>query len=263
MDISIASSLGIGSGINTRTLVRDLAANARELRESQIVTRERSNGLRISVVAQLKSSLEALATDYADSAGTTAPADLKKLVTSFVSGFNLLRGSLADAARAGSASVEAGPLSGDSSARAVGYSLGRLPQAGLATSGTYRTLSDIGIGVTRGGTLALDSAKFDAALAAQPAEVAAMLTGATGLSKALKDLSASTSASDGALGSATLRYERIGKGIARDRVRMEDDNSKLVERLTKSFGGMDRQVAQLNAVKAYLEQQVAAWNSSK
>jgi flagellar hook-associated protein 2 len=263
MDISIASSLGIGSGINTRTLVRDLAANARELREGQIVARERSNGARISVVAQLKSSLDALANDYADSAGATAQADLKKLMTSFVSGFNLLRGALSEAARAGSASVESGPLSGDTAGRALGSAMARLPQTELATSGTYRTLSDIGIGVTRTGTLALDGAKFDAALTAQPAEVAALLTGTTGLPKALTDLSTSMSASGGALGSATLRYERIGKDIARARVRMEDDSAKLVERLTKSFTGMDLQVARLNAVKAYMEQQVAAWNSAK
>lgn len=263
MDISIASSLGIGSGINTRTLVRDLAVNARELREAQIIARERTNGARISIVAQLKSGLEGLSTDFADSAATVAQADLKKLVTSFISGFNVMRASLNDAVRAGSASVEAGPLTGDSAGRALGYALGRLPQTELASSGTYRTLSDIGIGVTRTGTLVIDNAKFDAALAAQPAEVSAMLTGPAGLTKALKDLNGSMSASGGALGSATLRYERIGKGIARDRVRMEDDNSKLVERLTKSFSGMDRQVAQLNAVKAYLEQQVAAWNSAK
>ena len=261
--ISVTSSLGIGSGIDTRTLIRDLAANARELRESQIVTSERSNGARISIIAQLKAGLAALATDYADSAATVAPTDLKALARSFVSGFNALRSSLADASRAGSASVEAGPLSGDSAARALGYALGRLPQAELAASGTFRTLSDIGVGITRSGTLTLDSAKFDAALTAQPTDVAAILTGATGLSKTLKDLSISMSASGGALGGATLRYERIGKGIARDRIRMEDDNSKLIERLTKSFGGMDRQVAQLNAIKSYIEQQVAAWNSSK
>lgn len=259
--VSIASSLGIGSGIDTKALVSDLAANARGLRETQIVSRERGNGARISAVAQLTAGLESLATNYADSASSTASGDLKKLVQSFVSGFNQLRGELSDDVRVGTQTAAAGPLSGDAAGRALGYALGRLPQKQLAASGTYRTLSDIGVGVTRTGALALDSAKFDAALATQPAEVTALLTGTTGLSDALKELSVSMSAPGGALGSAALRYDRIGKGIAKDRVRMEDDNAKLTDRLTKSFSGMDKQVAQLNAVKSYIEQQVAAWKS--
>jgi flagellar hook-associated protein 2 len=258
---SIAAGLGIGSGIDTKTLVSELAANARGARETQIVAKERGNAARISVVATLKAGLDSLATDYADSAATTAPADLKVLAKSFVSGFNLLRTSLNDSTRGGSTLVAAGALAGDPAGRALSYAFNGLPQAELATTGTYRTLSDIGIGVSRTGALTFDSAKFDAALAAQPTEVAALLTGSTGLSAALKGLRDRMTSSDGPLGIASARYESVATGLAKQRERMEADNAKLVDRLTKSFGGMDQQVARLKAVQSYVEQQVAAWNS--
>ncbi len=260
---SIASSLGIGSGINTRALVADLAANARGAREVSIVAKERSNGARISVVASLKDGLASLVSDYAESARGVEVAGLKKLATAFVSGFNALQGSLADAMRGGSVLVSAGALSGDSAARGVQSEFRRLPQAELAATGTYRTLSDIGIGVSRSGALTIDTAKFDAAVTAAPTEVSALLVSSTGLSTALGAMKDRLTGAGGALTIAASRYERIGTAIAKERVQMEDDNARLVDRLTKSFGGMDRQVAQLKAVQSYVEQQVAAWNSTR
>lgn len=260
---SIASSLGIGSGINTRTLVADLAANAREAREFTIIGRERSNGARISAIASLKDGLASLVTDFTDSSSGVDAAGLKKLAKAFVSGFNVLQGSLAEAVRGGSVLVSAGSLSGDSAARAVQAEFRSLPQFELATTGTYKSLSDIGIGVSRTGALTLDSAKFDAAVAAAPTEVSALFVSSTGLSSALGAMRDRLTLGNGALAVASSRYERIGTAIAKERVRMEDDNARLIDRLTKSFGGMDRRVAQLKAVQSYMDQQVAAWNSQR
>lgn len=263
MITSIASSLGIGSGINTKTLVAELAANAREAREFTIVARERSNGARISAIASIKDGLAALVKDYTDSASGVDVAGLKKLANAFISGFNILQASLADAARGGSVLVSAGALSGDSAARAVQAEFRRLPQAELVPSGAYKSLSDIGIGISRTGALTLDAARFDAAVAVAPSEVSALLVGSTGLSSALGAMRDRLTLGNGALAVSSSRYERIGTAIAKERVRMEDDNARLIDRLTKSFGGMDRRVAQLKAVQSYVEQQVAAWNATR
>jgi len=260
---SIASGLGIGSGIDTKALVSELAANARNARELQIAARDRTNTARISAIATLKSGIQSIATDYAASIAETDAAGLKKLANAFVTGFNLLRGQVADATRIGTAGTAGGPLAGDSAARALASEMARLPQTELAATGTYRSLSDIGISVTRSGTLAIDNARFDAALAAQPAEVTALLTGTAGLTSALNLLELRVTAPNGPLSVSASRYERVAKAIAKDLDRMQTDNARLVERLTKSFAGMDRQVAQLKAVQSYVEQQVAAWNSQK
>jgi flagellar hook-associated protein 2 len=263
MITSIASSLGIGSGINTRTLVNDLAAAAREARETQIITKERANGARISAISQLKAGLASLATDYTESAVGVETAGLKKLANAFISGFNNLQSSLNDAMRGGSVLAAAGALTGDSAARAVQSEFRRLPLTELTTTGTYKSLSDIGVGINRSGTLTLDAAKFDAAVTAAPTEVSALLVSTTGLSKTLGDMKTRLTQADSPLAIASARYERLGTSIAKERVRMEDENARLVDRLTKSFSGMDRRVAQLKAVQSYVEQQVAAWNSNK
>jgi flagellar hook-associated protein 2 len=261
--VTIANSLGIGSGVDTRALVRDLAAAAREGRETQIIAKERANGARISAISQLKVGLASLATDFAESAVGVETAGLKKLANAFISGFNNLQSSLNEAMRGGSVLVVAGALTGDSAARAVQSEFRRLPLTELTTVGTYKSLSDIGIGVSRSGSLTLDAAKFDAAVTAAPAEVSALLVSTTGLSSALTAMKDRLTVGSGVLATASSRYERLGTSIAKERVRMEDDNARLVDRLTKSFSGMDRRVAQLKAVQSYVEQQVAAWNSSK
>ncbi len=260
---SIASTLGIGSGIDTQKLVAQLAVSAREVRDAQITSKERNNGARISAVSTLKNGLASLVSDYAESAPGVDTAGLKKLATGFVTAFNALQTTLADDMRAGSVLASAGALNGDSAGRAVQAEFRRLPLTQLATTGTYKTLSDIGIGVSRTGALTFDATKFTAAVTAAPAEVSAMLVSTTGLSTALGSLRDRLTLGEGALATATARYERIGTAIAKDRVRMEDENSRLIDRLTRSFGGMDRQVAQLKAVQSYVEQQVSAWNSSK
>ncbi len=223
MITSIASGLGIGSGIDTKLLVSELAANAKAVRETQIVQRERTNGARISAAATLGNGLEALVGNYAESAQGVLPPDLAKLARSFIGGFNLLRTSLSDATRAGTASVAAGALAGDGAARSIAAELARLPQTTIAQAGTYRTLSDIGINVSRAGTLTLDSVKFNAAVAAAPAEVSALLVDPSGLSTALTALKDRVLARDSAFTNASARYTRVAAGIAKERERMEAD----------------------------------------
>ena len=262
---SITSTLGIGSGIDTKALVRELAANAREARAAQISAKESTNSARLSSLAILKSGIEQIAVNFADNAAaitdTSTSADIKKLARDFLAEFNQLRSALTEVTKGGTSATTAGALSGDAAARSISYALGRLPQKALATTGTYQTLSDIGIGVDRYGALALDNARFDTAMTAQPVEVKNLLTGVAGLRLALRALDDQTTGPDAALTTETLRYERVATNIAKERARMEDDNLRLIERLTKSFSGMDQQVAKLNAVKSYIEQQVAAWNS--
>ncbi len=124
----------------------------------------------------------------------------------------------------------------------------------------YRiTLSGIVVGeddIFPDDLLALDSGDIERV-------VEGRAVGATGLSSTLGKMRDRLVTGTGALATASSRYERIGTGIAKERLRMEDDNARLVDRLTKSFGGMDRRVAQLKAVQSYVEQQVAAWNSAR
>jgi flagellar hook-associated protein 2 len=73
--------------------------------------------------------------------------------------------------------VYSGSLQGDSMARSMKGTLRNLFTKYSSTpSGTYRSLSDIGVEMTRTGTLELNEAKFDKAIASNPDQITTMLT---------------------------------------------------------------------------------------
>jgi flagellar hook-associated protein 2 len=62
MVTSIASSLGIGSGLDTAALVEQLAEASRAPKEAQIVKREEANSAKISALGEASSGIDAFAT---------------------------------------------------------------------------------------------------------------------------------------------------------------------------------------------------------
>lgn len=63
---SIAQTLGVGSGIDTVQLVKDLSAASRDPKVAVLDTRQSNNQAKISAVAQARSDLENFATTFAD-----------------------------------------------------------------------------------------------------------------------------------------------------------------------------------------------------
>lgn len=63
---SIATTLGVGSGIDTVKLVADLSAASRDPKVAQFDTRASANKSRISAVAQARSDLESFSTTFAE-----------------------------------------------------------------------------------------------------------------------------------------------------------------------------------------------------
>ena len=64
--VSIASSLGVGSGIDTAKLISDLAKASRAPKEEALAERLSNNKARISAVAQVRSDIESFASSFAD-----------------------------------------------------------------------------------------------------------------------------------------------------------------------------------------------------
>ena len=63
---SIATTLGVGSGIDTVKLVADLAAASRDPKAAQFDTKASANKSRISAVSQARADLESFSTTFAD-----------------------------------------------------------------------------------------------------------------------------------------------------------------------------------------------------
>lgn len=194
---------------------------------------------------------------------------MKDLVTEFVSAYNTLRSALNGATAIGKNPSSSGALASDSGAREMVRQLARLTTTQLATSGNYRTLTDLGVSTNRDGTLALDAKRLDAAIAADPAGVTQMLNptvssatnpGIGGAVKAIKD---SLEATGGVLATSKSRYDQLKSDLDAQLEKLDKNMADYEAQLTTTYAAMQTKLNAFNATKSYLEQQVAAWNNAK
>jgi flagellar hook-associated protein 2 len=258
---SILTALNAGAGIDSKAVIAELAAAARQGRDKILVASTASNTAKISALASIGASLTEFATafdtDAQDDAISTA-----KLVNEFVAGFNDLRALITKSVTPGATPDALGALLGDAGLRSAASVLAQLPVKALTGGATARSLNDLGISTARDGSLTIDRVKLNAAIAADPVGVRAMLTGSGGVDAGLAAVRDVITAKGGTLDQSTIRYTRIAVTLAAQQAKVDIDSTKLIDRLTISFSEMDRQVALIKASQAYLTQQIAAWNST-
>jgi flagellar hook-associated protein 2 len=116
----------------------------------------------------------------ADPVTLTVDTDTDKLITdlkAFVTVFNTAIGRIDNATKYDAETQRGGPLVGDGTMIELRRALfNTLQSPAIGVSGRYKRLSDIGIGVDRGGDIALNEDKFRQALSTDPAAVEALLT---------------------------------------------------------------------------------------
>ena len=203
---------------------------------------------------------------------TTAPvqvsigndiASMRKGVTDFVSAFNEIAKYLATQTRYDDATKAAGPLQGDRSALGLQNRLRSLVQQTSTASTQLDRLGDIGLELQRDGTLKVDNAKLDAALA-DPAEMSrAFTTLQSGFGQRFKLLADSVLGNDGLL---TTRSNGLRDSIARndkDQQRLQDRVARVQERLTRQYAALDTSLNRLNGLDSYVKQQITNWNRDR
>jgi flagellar hook-associated protein 2 len=194
--------------------------------------------------------------------GSIRSADaLKQTIVDFVSVFNQLQSSLKAARQT---------IGGAGNLRALDRQLAGLVSRALTGNDGVNSLSDIGVKTDRSGTLVLDSAKLDAALAADPDAVEALFnpprdavhTNATdpGLAFALDEIRDAAVSSGGLIDSLGKVLESEAAAIAKNRAKMEAREDAFEARLEKQYAGLDARLAAFKATQSYLEQQIKLWS---
>lgn len=102
------------------------------------------------------------------------PSGAQSAVQSFVSAYNSLAGTLKSLIGYDSATKKGGLLQGDATARSADTSVRAILSTALTGAGGYTTLSQLGVAFQKDGTLALDTAKLQAAVNANATDVAAV-----------------------------------------------------------------------------------------
>jgi flagellar hook-associated protein 2 len=194
--------------------------------------------------------------------GATRPTDvLKQTLGDFVSVFNTLQKDVAAARLANN---------GNPALRAFERQLAAFISTPMTGDANIRSLADVGISTNRDGTIALNSAKLEAALRDYPDAVEAIFnpprdsvrTEASdpGIAFALDALRDAAVASSGPLEQVRTALQRESDNISKNRERMEARENAYRTRLERQYAGMDARLAALKATQSYLEQQIKVWN---
>jgi len=162
-----------------------------------------------------------------------------------------------------------GDLARDPGARALQRTLsqfGTMVIMPSAADGAPRTLADLGIATQRDGSFRLDTAVLEAALARDPAGVAAMFTpGLHGVYASLDRISreAGRTGDPGSLGGSIARYQAQSSKVGEDTADLAEKQEALRASLTARFAKADSRIGASQSTLSFLKAQIDAWNGSK
>ena len=202
-------------------------------------------------------------------ASTEPTTTIKDLLKEFVKAYNTLRSAVNGATRAATDIVSAGALAGDPGMRDMINKLSRLTTTQLTTTGTYQTLSDIGVKTNQDGTLSFDEARFDTVAKVDPQGISQMINpavstvGEPGLAKIVTDLKNDVEGANGALATSKAKYNSLAADYTKQLQKLDKEMTDYEARLDTIYTNMGAKLAALKATQSYLNQQISIWNNQK
>ena len=199
---------------------------------------------------------------------TQPTAGLSDLLQEFVDAYNTLMNALNTATATGTDSSTAGVLNGVSGVRDMKRQLAAITSTELSSTGTYKTLADIGVTTNRDGTLSLDTDILAKAMEADPEGVANMVnpkvstTANPGLASLMDSVRDNIEKDDGPLKLAQERYDALSEDFTEQLEKLDEQMADYEEHLTTIYAAMETRLSALKATQSYLEQQIEVWNNS-
>ena len=206
---------------------------------------------------------------------TTAPVeisinknttDVQKNIDAFVAAYNAINDILNEATKYDPATKGAGLLQGDSTALTLQNSLRSAIQSVTTGSSVFSRLADVGITQERGGNLSVDSTKLAAGLA-NTEELKKLFrnTGggaADGIAVKIKAVTTSLLSSTGFFQTKDSSLKLALSQNAKNQLQFNERVTKFEANLNARYSALDTKMASLNALNAYVSQQVTTWNKS-
>ena len=200
---------------------------------------------------------------------------VKANLENFVKAYNAVNQALNQVTAYDKDTQTAGLLQGDTTAVALQNTLRMAIQsvAGGSGNGGLRSLSDVGVMVSKGtgvrptGDLELDTKKLETALA-DPDAVKALFRGpdggslTDGVAGKIKAATDSLLSGDGFFASKDKLLKKTLDNVQKEITRVEDRADSVEKNLKVRYTALDTQMSRLNALNAYVAQQVTTWNKS-
>ncbi|SDM66963.1 flagellar hook-associated protein 2 [Oryzisolibacter propanilivorax] len=194
---------------------------------------------------------------------------VQKNIEDFVLAYNAVNQALNDLTKFDKGTGQGGLLQGDSTVVGLQNSLRNVVESLSSSTGPFQRLSDIGLGKIQGGDLSIDSTKLSEALK-NPDALKALFIGADGLSTTEdgvgEKIKAATSKLLSAEGFFAYKDAQLKDVLKRNadeikRVNARADSTEAL--LSARYTALDSQMSKLNALNAYIAQQVTTWNNNK
>ncbi|AXK71284.1 flagellar protein [Lysobacter sp. TY2-98] len=183
---------------------------------------------------------------------TTDASSLKASLLVFVSSYNTALSQMRSLTQAGSDGKTAGTLVGDATPRSIMQGMRSM------ISGAYGDLSKLGFKTAVDGSLTLDGAKFDTAIAADPAAVSKMFGSSAPLGKQMRSAMDSWVGTGSVLSSRTDGLNKKLKDLQKQRDNYEVHIDQLTTQYRTQFTALDALVSKLQSTSTYLSQQLSS-----
>lgn len=179
---------------------------------------------------------------------------LKASMLGFISAYNTAIGALRTQSAAGGEDSPGAALSGDAAPRGITSNLRNM------ISQHYGELAGLGLTTKVDGTLSLDGATFDAAIAKDPDAVARLFGDEGGLRQPLKDSLKSWVGDDGLIKGRTEALDSRLKLLKTEREAFDRRIERTEANYIRQFTALDSMVAQMNSISSFLTQQLSTLN---
>lgn len=189
-----------------------------------------------------------------------------KKVQDFVTAYNTLAAALADMTKYDAATKTPSIFQGDAAVVGLQRVL-RSMVSSISAGSSYQRLSEVGIEQQLNGTLSLNTTKL-AAAANNGKELEKLFTTnnsnaqTNGFALKFAAFSEGVLASGGSVASKASGLQKQLDRNAQDQVRVNARADAVEKRLRAQYSALDGKMAGLNALNAYVAQQVATWNKS-
>ncbi|MDP5240684.1 flagellar filament capping protein FliD [Uliginosibacterium sp. 31-16] len=259
-DFSYNPATATGSGLSTVSNAADakLTVDGIAITKSSNVVTDAIQGVTLNLSKTNVGSATKLTV-------TTDTSAIQTKVAAFVSAYNAVASVIKVQTSYNADTKVAGTLNGDASVRSIQSQL-KSTLTSMVGNGSTNRLAQIGIAFQKDGSLALDSTKFQAALADTTKDVAGLfakdtITGVTGIASQIATKVASMLGTDGVV---TTRTAGINSTIKNIDKRIDTLNDRLVsieKRYRAQFTALDSTVSSMNSTSSFLTQQLSALSS--
>jgi len=264
------------SGLSRLAFDPPSGATGMQIKQEAVNAKATVNGIQVeSASNELKGVVDGLtlrlrkeSATPVDVAVTNDDESVKSAVKSFAEAYNSLAKYISDQTKYDAGTKVAGTLQGDSAVSSLRSQLRAVLGTISGASAAFPRLSDIGLQVTRDGTLTVDDAKLSAALTNRPELKKAFTNSDTahpennGFGRRYAELA---SRALGVQGAISTRQEGLRKLISKntdDQDKVNDRADRFQQRIVAQYTAMDANLSKLNALSSYVTQQLAALTAS-